>query len=136
MRLVLGHLSSFGGQWFCPGDGIGCDVRVAQGKDKRSPFKVGDQGDLESRRYAVGRCVISLDNLGGPLFSPFPFPARVDMHVEASGTVASDSTGLADSLQFIVPQLGLARLPSHLVLSEGPVVAMRQEMIPRGWVEF
>lgn len=38
------------------------------------------------------------------------------MHVEASETVGSDSTDLADCLQFIVPQLGLARPSSHLVL--------------------
>lgn len=120
MRLVLGHLSSFGGQWFCPGDGIGCGIRVTQGKDKCSPFKVGDKGGFKSRRYAVGSFVCYITRQSrAPLFSPFPFSARLDMYVEAPGTVASDSTGLADCLLFIVPQLGLTRLPSHLVSVQG-----------------
>lgn len=120
MRLVLGHLSNFGGQWFCPGDGIGCDVRVAQGKDKCSPFSVGDKGGFKSRRYAVGSFVCYITRQSrAPLYSPFPFSARLHMHVEALGTVASDSTGLADCLLFIVPQLGLRRPISHLVLDQG-----------------
>lgn len=121
MRLVLGHLSSFGGQWFCPGDGIGYDARVAQGKDKCSPFSVGDRGGgFKSRRYAVGSFVCYITRQSrAPLFSPFPFSARLHMHVEASGTVASDSTGLADFLLFLVPQLGLTRPLFHLVLVQG-----------------
>lgn len=54
--------------------------------------------------------------ISGPLFSPFPFSARVDMHVEASETVASDSIDLADCLWSIVPQLCLAQPSSHFVL--------------------
>lgn len=54
--------------------------------------------------------------ISGPLFSPFPFSARVEMHVETSETVASDSTDLADCLQSIVPQLCLARPSSHFLL--------------------
>lgn len=107
MRLVLGHLSSFGGQWFCPGYGIGCDFRVAQGWDKSSPFKVGDKGPQITEICSWEFC---------ELYHSAPF------HFQPASTCTSKRlprTRMADCLLFIVPQLGLARLPSHLALVQG-----------------
>lgn len=136
MRLVLGHLSSFGGQWFCPGDGIGCGVRVTQGKDKCSPFKVGDKGGFKSRRYAVGSFVCYITRQSRAPSAPF--------HFQPASTCTSKLQGrlLRTRLVWLIVCCLLYRSSAlrgcHLISfrSKGPVIAMHQEMIPRGWVEF
>lgn len=87
-----------------------------QDRDKYLLSRLVTGGFLKSRRYAVGSFVLYHSIISGPLFSPFPFSARVDMHVEASETVASDSIDLAHCLQFIVPQLCLARPSPHFLM--------------------
>lgn len=73
--------------------------------------------------------------ISAPLFSPFPFSARVDMHVEASETVASDSIELVDCGLLY---RSFASRGRHLISSwsNGPVISLHQKVIPRGWVEF
>lgn len=98
-------------------NGIGYDVRGNPGQGQVSPFKVGDRGVSQITEICSWEfCVLYHSIISGPLFSPFPFSARVDMHVEASETVASDSIDLAHCLQFIVPQLCLARPSPHFLM--------------------
>lgn len=118
-------------------DGIGYDARAAQGRDKRSPFKVGGRGGAESRKYAVGRlCVISLDNLGHTSSAPFHFQPT------SRRTSKTEERFLRSRLTWpIVCSLLYRSLASdgrHLVSSRsnGPIIAVRQELIPKCWAEF
>lgn len=138
MRLVvLGHLSSFGEKRCCP-------ATVSKQSSTwtscaLSRLVTGGSQITETCGWEF-LCAISLDNLGHPPPRPLSiFSTRRHMHVEGSGTVALCPTSLADCLWFSVLQIGLARrtaVVSSRSRSNGPVIARRHEMIPRGRVGF
>lgn len=137
MRLtLLGHLSSFGGQWGCPVTVLAMMFEALQDRVKCLLSRLVTGGFLKSRRYAVGSSVIALDNLEHPSSAPFHFQPTSTCESKLQERLARNR--LTWTIVCSLLYRSLASRGRRLISpwSNGPVIARCQEMIPRGWVEF